>query len=84
MSFDGTASGYTPNAVIMDSHGNLYGTTQRGGSGNLGTIYEIPAGSSSVNVLANFSSPEPAARLRWLADIGFAGKPLWCDQHRRT
>ena len=39
-SFDDT-DGREPQAnVVMDSHGNLYGTTEFGGSANSGTIFE--------------------------------------------
>jgi uncharacterized repeat protein (TIGR03803 family) len=33
--------GEIPSAIISDSLGNLYGTTQRGGSNGLGTVYQL-------------------------------------------
>jgi uncharacterized repeat protein (TIGR03803 family) len=47
-SFAGGADGADPNGVlIMDSAGNLYGTTDQGGTGNHGTVFELsPAGGS--------------------------------------
>jgi len=50
-SFKGTPDGAKPVAgVIMDSAGNLYGTTIDGGiQGNLGTVFEVtPANKESV------------------------------------
>jgi uncharacterized repeat protein (TIGR03803 family) len=41
--------------VILDSAGDLYGTTSSGGTDDDGTIFEIPNGSSSDIVLASFS-----------------------------
>ncbi|MGD0932221.1 MAG: choice-of-anchor tandem repeat GloVer-containing protein [Candidatus Korobacteraceae bacterium] len=42
----GQDGGYPMAGVIADAAGNLYGTTQSGGSGNGGTIYELsPSGS---------------------------------------
>jgi uncharacterized repeat protein (TIGR03803 family) len=39
---DNFFDGYSPEtSLVMDSHGNLYGTTQDGGSGNGGTVFEI-------------------------------------------
>jgi uncharacterized repeat protein (TIGR03803 family) len=52
-----TATGGTPeSAVVMDSSGNLYGTTYTGGANSLGTVWELPAGSSTITVRASFSN----------------------------
>ena len=49
-SFAGGADGSGPRAgLIMDSSGNLYGTTYQGGSSNNGTVFKItPSGAESV------------------------------------
>lgn len=43
--------------VVVDSSGNLFGTTSRGGTKNLGTVFSFPAGSTSsfVTTLASFT-----------------------------
>jgi uncharacterized repeat protein (TIGR03803 family) len=46
--FDG-ADGSGPSGLVLDKSGNFYGTTQAGGSGDLGTIFELtPAGALST------------------------------------
>jgi uncharacterized repeat protein (TIGR03803 family) len=70
-SFSGGADGGNPfAAVIMDGHGNLFGTTNQGGSGQTqsGVAFElVPSGHSwSESVLYSFSYPDaqgPAAPL---------------------
>ena len=42
--------------LISDSDGNLYGTTYSGGTNNLGTVYEISAGSHTESVVYSFGS----------------------------
>jgi uncharacterized repeat protein (TIGR03803 family) len=60
-SFAGGADGAQPLAgVTMDAHGNLYGTTLFGGSGNAGVVFEITAGGTE-SVLHAFQD-RPDAR----------------------
>jgi uncharacterized repeat protein (TIGR03803 family) len=40
--------------VTVDAAGNLYGITCNGGPDNLGTVYEVAAGTHALNVLASF------------------------------
>ena len=49
-SFTGGFDGKSPSGgVIRDSAGNLYGTTEYGGTGNAGTVYKLdPAGQETV------------------------------------
>ena len=48
--------------MMVDSSGNLYGTMESGGvvqtlhDGGAGTVYELPSGSNSISILANFNS----------------------------
>jgi len=53
--FTGTDGAMPGAAPVMDADGNLYGTTQFGGSMNLGTVYKrTPDG--TLTVLADFSA----------------------------
>jgi len=49
-SFGSGTDGYFPSAgLILDAAGNLFGTTQSGGSGNLGTVFMVsPSGAETV------------------------------------
>ena len=49
---------YPAGGVIMDSQGDLFGTTSQGGTGGRGTVFEVPAGSVSQvpTVLYSFSA----------------------------
>jgi len=57
--FTGGTDGADPSAgVISDATGNLYGTTQYGGSGGLGTVFELmpnPDGTWTEQVLYSFT-----------------------------
>ncbi len=46
--------------LIMDAAGDLFGTTVSGGTSSKGTIFEIPAGSNTVTLLASFNSTNGA------------------------
>ena len=45
-----------PNELVVDKHGNIFGTSQQGGPLNYGTIFEIPAGTNNVLTLASFDN----------------------------
>jgi uncharacterized repeat protein (TIGR03803 family) len=65
-SFAGGSDGATPEAgLVMDSSGNLYGTTLFGGSAQSGTVFRLdPAGNETA--LYNFTYSDgayPAAGL---------------------
>ena len=56
-SFDG-ANGNSPDpsgALVMDSNGNLFGTTSYGGASNDGTVFDIPYGSTTITTIATFN-----------------------------
>jgi uncharacterized repeat protein (TIGR03803 family) len=72
-SFTGTSDGENPNGgLLLDTKGNLYGTTWQGGSGGGGTVFELhknASGNWSLYVLASFETP------------GFAVDPLVMDSN---
>ncbi len=46
--------------VIMDSSGNLYGTTEYGGADSQGTVFELAQGGSTITPLASFNGTNGA------------------------
>jgi uncharacterized repeat protein (TIGR03803 family) len=54
-SFHGTNGEYPLAALIIDSDGNLYGTTQNGGTHGLGTVFEITSAGKEI-VLHSFGA----------------------------
>jgi uncharacterized repeat protein (TIGR03803 family) len=55
----GSSSGYFMSYgenIIVDSSGNIYGTTQYGGAHGSGTVFELAAGSGTITALASFNS----------------------------
>ena len=73
-SFNG-ANGDNPRCgVVLDSHGNLFGTTEYGGANYQGNVYEIVHGSKTITNLLSFngkngSVPEVALALNSLGDL---------------
>jgi uncharacterized repeat protein (TIGR03803 family) len=66
-SFTGGADGARPYAEpVLDSAGNLYGSTYAGGSGRLGTIFKLD-NSGVFTVLVNFSGANGEAPISGLA-----------------
>jgi uncharacterized repeat protein (TIGR03803 family) len=54
----GQDGGYPMAGLIVDAAGNLYGTTQRGGIGNGGTVYELsPLGSGWTETTLHAMNP---------------------------
>jgi uncharacterized repeat protein (TIGR03803 family) len=49
---DGAQPGF--GTLLADSAGNFFGTTSLGGANNLGTVYELAAGSHTFTTLASF------------------------------
>jgi len=64
--FNGTDGAFPSSELVMDSKGNLYGTTLTGGAFDLGTVYRLtpPSQSSGAwteSVLFSFSGPDGSA-----------------------
>jgi uncharacterized repeat protein (TIGR03803 family) len=58
-SFQGGTDAANPEAsLIRDADGNLYGTTQSGGTGGYGTVYKVDAAGRET-VLYNFTATSP-------------------------
>jgi uncharacterized repeat protein (TIGR03803 family) len=55
-SFAGSNGGTPSAALIMDGAGNLYGTTDYGGAGSEGTVFELARGSGTIATLASFNA----------------------------
>src|SRR5262249_19135408 len=53
--------GIHPNGrLVLDTNGNLFGTTGAGGANNLGTVWELAKGSSTITILASFNGTNGA------------------------
>ena len=53
---NGATVGANPRSgVVADASGNLYGTTFNGGPNRNGTVFQIPAGTGTVNRLVSFT-----------------------------
>jgi uncharacterized repeat protein (TIGR03803 family) len=71
--------GSTPNDLIQGRDGNFYGTTQRGGDSDVGTVFRM-ATDGSVTTLHSFAIGEgivPVAGLVEGADGNFYGTTFW-------
>jgi uncharacterized repeat protein (TIGR03803 family) len=54
--FNSATTGSSPGGVlIIDSAGDLFGTTANGGANGCGTVWELAAGSTTIATLASFS-----------------------------
>jgi uncharacterized repeat protein (TIGR03803 family) len=52
-SFEMSNGGYPVSGLIIDPAGNLYGTTYSGGDYDAGVVFELPANSTNIQVLAS-------------------------------
>jgi uncharacterized repeat protein (TIGR03803 family) len=55
-SFNSTTGQNPVGSLVLDSSGNLFGTTQNGGPYGVGTVFEVSAGSNTITTLAFFNS----------------------------
>ena len=53
-SFNGTNGDRPESDLVLDAHGNLFGTTQFGGANGQGTVFKLAAGSNTITTLASF------------------------------
>ena len=53
-SFDGTHGSEPLAGLLLDSQGNLFGTTSAGGANDVGTVFEFHPGADAVSTLFNF------------------------------
>ena len=57
-SFPGGSDGFSPvSGLVFDTHGNLFGTTSAGGSGGLGTVFELSPSAGGWSKTTIFSFP---------------------------
>jgi len=59
--FNGANGSVPEQRLLADADGNLYGTTFSGGTKNLGTVYEVPAGTNTIVTLATFDGANGAS-----------------------
>jgi uncharacterized repeat protein (TIGR03803 family) len=59
--FDGTDGEFPYSGLVVDSGGNLYGTTQQGGTDGVGTVFELTAAAPEPGALALLVALAPAA-----------------------
>ena len=57
----GSAGQHPTDELVRDSAGNLYGTTQEGGPGGLGTVFKIDAQTHALTVLHAFTGGSDGA-----------------------
>jgi uncharacterized repeat protein (TIGR03803 family) len=48
------SNGANPQSLVIDSTGDLFGTTSSGGLQGGGTVFEVPAGTGSIKTIASF------------------------------
>lgn len=81
--FSGADGDYPFGGVVFDASGNLYGTTVDGGTGNLGTVFELsPSGNGwEETVLHSFSGQDDGSEAYGTLLIDGAGHLLGTTLH---
>jgi len=81
--FTGPPDGTSPTCLLMDSAGNLYGTTNGGGAARDGTVFELvnASGSYTEKVLYSFAGPPGDGRtptgLLWTRPATSTARRIW-------
>jgi uncharacterized repeat protein (TIGR03803 family) len=76
-----TPSGAQPTgSLVLDADGNLYGAARSGGSSNMGTVFELQAGSSLPIALASFNGANGSTPLSGVVRDG-VGNLFGTTQH---
>ena len=58
-SFEATTTGSLyANSLVVDSSGNLFGSTDRGGTNGTGSIFELAKGTKTITTLASFDADD--------------------------
>jgi uncharacterized repeat protein (TIGR03803 family) len=60
VAFNGTNGSNPDGGLVADANGNLYGTTQTGGTHSMGTVFEINGATGVLTTLVNFNGTNGA------------------------
>jgi len=55
-SFNGANGAVPEGNLLIDANGNIFGSTEQGGAHSAGTLFEIPASTGSLTLLASFDA----------------------------
>ena len=69
-SFNGTNGANPYGSLVVDSSGNLFGTTGHGGPGNIGTVFKVAVGSGNITTLVSFNGANGCMPLGGLVEDG--------------
>ena len=72
LSFSGSNGALPDAGLLMDSSGNLYGTTQAGGANSVGTVFELPGAAAPLST-ASFIKTDTTTEGSWIGTYGSQG-----------